>query len=386
MKKIEGMVALVTGASSGIGQAAARSLAKRGVHVVLTARRKDRLEKLAGEIRARKNGAEALVVPGDMTVHGEAERIAREALAWKDRVDVLVNNAGIGKTQFLEDIDPQADIRPVLELDLAAPIFLTRMLLPEMIRRQSGTIINISSVSGLTGSPTSTVYCAGKIGLNGFNDALRYEVRGMGIDVCLVCPGPVRTEFEQQIDGLPGAMVPSSMPNAIPAMQVGECIAGLVRRPKRCVIIPWYFRLPVWFFALFPVPVDWVLERVSTRPLRRDQEIGKAEKEKKSKKKRIIEFALSAAHQIRRSSSVFRPLAFVNPASARQQSRPSPRVNFESARIAGRNALGNGLHGNCRGSGSDGTDPGAERWAVAGADGVPACSRGGRPQGRRFGA
>jgi short-subunit dehydrogenase len=286
MKEIKGMVALVTGASSGIGEAAARSMAKRGAHVVLTARRKDRLKALAGDIRTLANGAEALVVPGDLTVHGEAERIAREALAWKGRVDVLVNNAGAGRMQFLEDIDPQADVRPILELDLTAPIFLTRTLLPEMIRRKSGTIINVSSVSGLTGSPTSTVYCAAKFGLNGFNDALRYEVRGMGIDVCLVCPGPVRTEFEQQIDGLPGAMVPSSIPNAIPAKQVGECIADLIRRPKRCVIIPWYYRLPVWFFALFPGPADWMFERVYTRPLRNDQKLRIAAKDTNPKKRK----------------------------------------------------------------------------------------------------
>jgi short-subunit dehydrogenase len=271
MKNLAGLVALVTGASSGIGEAAARAFAARGAHVVLTARRKDRLEALAGEIRASANGAEALVVPGDLTVHGEAERIAREALAWKCRVDVLVNNAGAGRMQFLEDIDPQADIRPVLELDLTAPIFLARTLLPEMIRRKSGTIINVSSVSGLTGSPTSTIYCAAKFGLNGFNDALRCEVRGMGIEVCLVCPGPVRTEFEQHIDSVTGAWVPSSLPNSIPAGRVGECIADLVRRPKRCVVIPWYYTLPVWLFALFPGPADWMLERWYTRPLRKNR-------------------------------------------------------------------------------------------------------------------
>lgn len=251
MKELKGAVALVTGASSGIGEATARALAARGAHVVLTARRKNRLEKRAAEIRALANGAEALVIPGDLTVRGEAEQIASEALAWKGRVDVLVNNAGAGRMQFLEDFDSQADIRPVLDLDLAAPIFLTRTLLPAMLQRKSGTIINVSSISGLVGTATSTVYCAAKFGLNGFNDALRSEVRGMGIDVCLVCPGPVRTEFEQQIEGLPGAMVPSTIPNAIPVRLVGERIADLVRRPRRCVVIPWYYAPAVAMFALF---------------------------------------------------------------------------------------------------------------------------------------
>ncbi len=112
MKTLEGAVALITGSSSGIGAAAARSFAKRKACVILTARRTDRLEALAEEIRAMGNGAEALVIPGDLTAPGELDRIAREALAWKGRVDVLVNNAGTGKTRLLETLDPESEIVP----------------------------------------------------------------------------------------------------------------------------------------------------------------------------------------------------------------------------------------------------------------------------------
>jgi short-subunit dehydrogenase len=269
MKKIEGSVALITGASSGIGEAAARSLAGRKAHVVLTGRRADRLEALAAGIRAAGNGAEALVLPGDLTASGEPDRIAKEALGWKGGVDVLVNNAGVGRMRFLEDLDPRADILPVLDLDLTAQILLVRALLPSMIERRAGCIINVGSTSGLMALPTSSIYCAAKFGLLGFNDALRREVRGMGIDVCLVCPGPVRTEFGLHSGRLTGAPEPSSMRIALPASALGECIADLVRRPRRRVVIPWYFAPAAWLMDQFPGLADWLLEQAYTRNLRR---------------------------------------------------------------------------------------------------------------------
>jgi short-subunit dehydrogenase len=269
MKQIVGSIALITGASSGIGEAAARSLARRKVHVILTARRVERLHALAGEIRAMGTGAEASVIPGDLTAPGEPERIAREALAWKGRVDVLINNAGAGRMRFIESLDPRADILPILNLNLAVPILLIRELLPGMLARRDGCIINIGSTSGLMALPTSTIYCASKFGLRGFNDALRREVRGMGIDVCLVSPGPVRTEFGLHSGRVAGATEPSSMRIALPASAVGECIANLVRRPRRQVVIPWYFAPAVWMFGLFPALTDWMMEQAYTRRLRR---------------------------------------------------------------------------------------------------------------------
>jgi len=269
MRQLEGSVALVTGASSGIGEAAAWSLAKRKAHVILTARREDRLRALAERIRAEPGGAEALIVIGDLTAPGEVDRIAAESLAWKGRVDILVNNAGIGRMRFLESLDPQADILPLLNLDLAAPILLARALLPSMLERRAGCVINVCSTSGLMALPTSSIYCAAKFGLRGFNDALRREVRGMGIDVCLVCPGPIRTEFGLHSGRVPGATEPSAMKIALPASAVGDCIADLVRRPRRRVVIPWYFRPAILLVDVFPALADWMMDRLYARKLRR---------------------------------------------------------------------------------------------------------------------
>jgi short-subunit dehydrogenase len=269
MKTLEGAVALVTGSSSGIGAAAARSFAQRKAHVILTARRKERLDALAGEIRAMGNGAEALVIPGDLSVPGEVDRIAREALAWKGRVDVLVNNAGIGKTRLLETLDPETEIVPQINLDLTAPILLARALLPSMLARRSGCIINIASVAAIAALPAFGVYSAAKYGLRGFNDALRRELRGRGIDVCLICPGVVRTEFGDHSTRISGWEDRITQRIALPAEALGECIAGVARRPRRMVVIPWYYAIPVYLTDPFPALTDWLVETVYSRSVRK---------------------------------------------------------------------------------------------------------------------
>ena len=269
MKTLEGAVALVTGSSSGIGEAAARSLAKRKAHVILTARRQDRLDALAEEIRALHNGAEALVIPGDLNASGEPERIARESLAWMGRVDVLVNNAGTGKTRLLETLDSETEILPQIHLNLIAPILLTRALLPSMLERRSGCIINIASVAGWVTLPTFSVYSAAKYGLRGFNDALRRELRGRGIDVCLVCPGVVRTEFGKHSTRIRGWEDSITQRIALPAEALGECIAEVARRPRRCVVIPWYYWPPILLTYPIPALTDWLVERLYTRSVRK---------------------------------------------------------------------------------------------------------------------
>jgi short-subunit dehydrogenase len=272
MIKLEDAIALVTGASSGIGAAAARSLSRRGARVVLTARRADRLQALAQEIADA--GGEALVLPADLTAPGECGRIAREAEAWRGRVDILVNNAGIGRIRFLEELDPDEDILPQLTLDLIAPILMARAVLPGMIARRAGCILNIDSVAGLAALPTFAIYSAAKYGLRGFNDALRREVREFGIDVCLVCPGPVETEFGLHTGRQPGWEEGVANRTTVTAEAVGELIAGLVRRPRRCVVIPWYYRIPPVLLGHLPALADLLSDRFFARLLRKKVDPG----------------------------------------------------------------------------------------------------------------
>jgi short-subunit dehydrogenase len=269
MKKLEGSVALITGSSSGIGEAAARSLAKRKAHVILTARRKDRLDALAEEIRAMRNGAEAFVIAGDLNAPGEVERIARESLAWKGRVDILVNNAGMGKTRLLETLDPETEILPQIHLDLIVPILLTRAMLPAMLERRSGCIINIDSVNGLVAFPAFSIYSAAKFGLRGFNDVLRRELRGRGIDVCLICPGVVRTEFTEHSTRIRGWEDSIIKRITLPAEALGECIADVACHPRRCVVIPWFYGPLVFLARPIPALTDALMDLVYSRSVRK---------------------------------------------------------------------------------------------------------------------
>jgi short-subunit dehydrogenase len=239
-RSLDGKLVLITGASSGIGEAAALAFAQAGALLILTARREERLQALANRLRGSSSGSETLVVRADLTQTGEIERLAAEALAWHGRVDVLVNNAGFGRLRWLETLDPLEDVVAQISLDLVAPLLLTRALLPAMIHQRDGCIINVASVAALIGVPTYTVYSAAKFGLRGMSEALRREVRPFGISVCLLCPGPVATEFGQHVQREARTEIAIARRLRLPAQQVADRIVGLARHPRPMVVMPWY--------------------------------------------------------------------------------------------------------------------------------------------------
>ncbi len=192
-ERLDGKVALVTGASSGIGEATARALAAEGATVVLAARRKDRIEALAAEIG---NGAHAIEV--DLVRRDEVERLAAETLAKHGRVDILVNNAGVMHLGMLDGGNPD-EWRTMLDLNLYAPMVLTHALLPSMKANGGGHIVNVSSVAGRTIRAGAGAYNVTKWGLNVFSEALRQEVTTKDIRITIVEPGAVATELDQRI-------------------------------------------------------------------------------------------------------------------------------------------------------------------------------------------
>ena len=193
-------VAIVTGASRGIGRATALALARRGVSVALAARGREALAAVEQEIR--KLSGRAIPIPTDVSdeaaVAAMVERAAREL----GPIDLLVNNAGTLERVPLVETDATAWDR-VLDVNLKGAFLSTRAVLPSMIERGRGRIVNVSSISGKLGTPLLTAYCASKWGLLGLSLATAEELKPKGIQVFSVCPGSVNTEMLQQ--GLPGA-------------------------------------------------------------------------------------------------------------------------------------------------------------------------------------
>ncbi len=187
-----GLTAVVTGASSGIGLLLSRRFAREGANVALVARRRDRLEALAAEIRGL--GREALVVPCDVEDAQAVSTAARTVLDAFGHVDLLVNNAGYGHhRRFLEWA--VEDIERMMRVNYFGTVYWTKALLPQMVERRRGWLVFIASVAGKLGVPEESAYAASKFAMVGLAEALSIEVEDAGVHVLTVCPGAIRTDF-----------------------------------------------------------------------------------------------------------------------------------------------------------------------------------------------
>ncbi|WP_412027732.1 SDR family oxidoreductase [Deinococcus yunweiensis] len=190
--KLTGTVAIVTGASAGIGAAVARSLAAEGASLVLTARRQERLDALASELQG--SGTQVWVVPGDAREEETAQRTVETATRSGGRLDILINNAGTGNYKNLVDTSA-AEYDDMMDTNMRSTFVFTRHAVPVMQAQGSGTLLMISSMAGLYGFAGEAVYCATKFAQVGFAQALDRELRPQGIKVGVICPGGVKTEF-----------------------------------------------------------------------------------------------------------------------------------------------------------------------------------------------
>jgi len=186
---IENQVAVVTGAGRGIGRAIAIELGRLGARVALTARSRTELEETAGLI-----GSSASVIPADVRRKEDLARLFEQVSVTLGPVDILVNAAGVGIFGPVVDFKDE-DFETLIETNLRSIFFATRFVLPSMIERKTGHLINIASIAGKVGSATRAVYCASKFGVVGFTESLAEEVRGYGIRVSVICPGSTDTRF-----------------------------------------------------------------------------------------------------------------------------------------------------------------------------------------------
>lgn len=195
-KPNSGSAALVTGASSGIGAEIARELARRGHGVILVARRKDRLDELAQQL-SKQHGVRAETLGCDLSKPASRDRLHGRAEALGLEVDVLVNNAGFATGGAFADADPARELEQVRVL-VEAVVALTSAFLPAMVQQRRGAILNIASTAGMQPLPYSAGYSAAKAYVLTFSEALHQEVRGQGVTVTALAPGPVETEFWDQ--------------------------------------------------------------------------------------------------------------------------------------------------------------------------------------------
>lgn len=256
-------VIIITGASSGIGEATARLFGANGYRVALGARRFDRLQRLADEINS--NHGEAFPFQVDVSRFDQIHAFTQAVFDRFGQIDILFNNAGFGRLNWLENLDLEGDVAALIRVNLVGMIAMTQAVLPHMIQRRRGHIINMSSVAGYIATPTYTVYAASKFAIRGFSESLRREVGVFGIRVSLICPGAVRTEFDEHTGAVrkTGMRTPERL--RLTSEDVARSVFSLVKHPRRVLIIPWIMRPAVWVNILFPGLVDWAVERRFTR-------------------------------------------------------------------------------------------------------------------------
>jgi short-subunit dehydrogenase len=247
-------VVIITGASAGIGAATARVFASAGARLVLAARSREPLERLAAALPGRP-----LVVPTDVSDPAQCRALVAAALDAHGRLDILINNAGVGLAGPVAALDP-ADLQRALAVDLLGPLHLIGAALPPMRAQGRGQIINVSSVLAAQPLPYLGGYAAAKAALERLSEALRMELQGSGVAVSVVRPGTTRTAFSANRLGS-GSERRRVAPAGVPPEAVARCILRAARREPRRAYVRLADRLALWAAALLPGPVERALGR-----------------------------------------------------------------------------------------------------------------------------
>ena len=246
MAGVEGRVALITGASQGIGRACALVLAGAGAKVALCARNREKLEQLAEEII--KQGGEAAAFKIDVGSEDEIKTGTKAVIGHFGRIDILVNNAGVGMRKPFVDTSIEM-VEQIIRTNYLGAVYCTHEALPSMIARRIGHIVNISSGAGKIGTLNMAAYCGSKFALNGWSESLYHELKPLGIKVSVICPGPVQTYFNRDFS--------DTEPKAPPAMimttgAVCREVIKAIERNKFEVVMPRSLALVCVFERLMP--------------------------------------------------------------------------------------------------------------------------------------
>ena len=262
MKDLHGRVALVTGASRGIGAAIVEDLARAGCHVALAARSSDAIEILARRLE-QEYSVNAIALPTDLYDEAQAEAMVETTVERLGRIDILVNNAGTGIYGDIAEVRSD-DLRETFDLNFFAPIAAMRAAVPHMRRQGDGVIVNIGSVVGKFSQPLGGGYSASKYALHGATGAARAELKSDNIAVVLVCPGLTDTEFAAHsrisVPGLEDMQGERHAPlRGVPTQRVARRVVQAIRRREREVYISLLDRLVVLGAQLLPDLFEWGL-------------------------------------------------------------------------------------------------------------------------------
>jgi short-subunit dehydrogenase len=253
---------IITGASDGIGAALARKLASQGAWLALGARRAHELDLVAQDCIAA--GGRAIVIPTDVTDPAQCENLVAHAVASYGRVDVLVNNAGIGAHFRFADVTDVSVFERVMRVNYLGSVYATRAAL-SALRTSRGLIVAISSLAGRTGTPYRTAYAASKHAMQGFFDSLRIELDGTGVGVTVISPGFVRTSIRAHALDADGTERNESPIDEALAMPLDECVARIVEAMasrRRDVLMSVAARVGVVVKAIAPRVIDAAARRV----------------------------------------------------------------------------------------------------------------------------
>lgn len=254
-------VAVITGASTGIGEELAYRLAKQGAKLVLTARREDELRRVAEAARAL--GGEAIVVSADVAKAQDCKRVMDEAIAAYGRIDTLICNAGMTMWAKFADIADAAILERIMQVNYMGAVYCAQYALPHL-RHSKGRIVGIASLTALTGVPTRSGYAASKHAMRGFFDSLRIELEDTGVTVTMIYPGFVATGIRENATGADGQTAKINPVAEEQAMSINECvnlIMPAIADRRREVVMTLRARIGQWIKLLAPGLVDRIARK-----------------------------------------------------------------------------------------------------------------------------
>jgi short-subunit dehydrogenase len=273
MKNLDGKTAILTGASGGLGKYLAEGLATAGVNLILVAYPGADLEMVRKTVTDK--GRKAISLPLDLRDPAQREQLLAETRKQFGAVDLLINNAGVELSSVYHEL-PQSTLRDILSVNLEAPMMLAWAILPEMVRRGAGHIVNVSSLAGKSGPGWQEPYAATKAGLVGFTFSLRATYAGTGVSASVICPGFVEAGIYSRIKERTGCVAPVLLGSSSPERVVSAVMRAIKNDLPEVIVNPYPVRPLFALTALFPRVGEWILTRLGAHEFFR--RVAEAEK------------------------------------------------------------------------------------------------------------